>query len=93
MDIYERDGELTLVLALPGVSAEHIEVLLDGEHLIVRGERPIPHAVRNSYIHRLEMPYGRFERNIVLPAGTFEAAARQFENGCLTLVFKPRRGA
>jgi hypothetical protein len=34
-------------------------------------------------IHRLELPQGRFERSISLPAGRYSAARRFAKNGCV----------
>jgi HSP20 family molecular chaperone IbpA len=36
-------------------------------------------------IHRLELPYGRFERRIELPPGRYEVVQRELIDGCLTL--------
>ena len=36
-------------------------------------------------IHRLEIPYGRFERTIDLPAGRYDLVQREFADGCLLL--------
>jgi HSP20 family molecular chaperone IbpA len=34
-------------------------------------------------IHRLELPQGRFERRVRLPAGTYRQPVRAMVNGCL----------
>jgi hypothetical protein len=52
---------------------------------VVRGERPLPLAAQGAAIHRLEIPYGRFERRIGLPAGHYQVLQRLFDNGCLVL--------
>jgi HSP20 family protein len=36
-------------------------------------------------LHRLEIPYGRFERRIALPGGRYELLERSYTNGCLVL--------
>src|SRR5690606_19910612 len=69
LDILETDDALWIVAALPGVAAEHLEVIVDSGILIVRGERRLPAALRQAAIHRLEIPHGHFERRIVLPTG------------------------
>jgi HSP20 family protein len=56
-------------------------VIEDGA-LVVSGRRVLPPELRNAVIHRLELPQGRFERRIALPAGRY--AVRRFAgNGCL----------
>jgi HSP20 family molecular chaperone IbpA len=86
VDLYENGRELRLVLALPGVKARQVEVVLaPGGAIIVRGERPLPADSRRAAIHRLEIPYGHFERRVALPAGAFELTDQRLEDGCLVL--------
>ena len=43
--------------------------------LLIAGERVLPQELRTATIHRLELPQGRFERQVPLPAGRYEHAA------------------
>ena len=88
VDMYEQGDELKLVVALPGVDARQTDVVLEESSLVVRGERPIPSTIHRAAIHRLEIPYGRFERRISLPAGTLRLQQQFFEDGCLVLIFR-----
>jgi HSP20 family protein len=88
VDAYQQDDELQLIVALPGVSAAQIEVVLEENGLLVRGQRPMPGALHRAVIHRLEIPYGRFERRIALPPGNFQLFQQFVENGCLALVLR-----
>ena len=63
VDLFESDRDLTIIVALPGVSPAQVEVVVDGGVLYVIGERPLPVAA-GAVIRRLEIPYGRFERRI-----------------------------
>jgi HSP20 family molecular chaperone IbpA len=86
VDLYENARQLKLIVALPGVTPQQVEVALAPDGLIiVRGERPLPADSRRASIHRLEIPYGRFERRIALPAGGFELIDQRLEHGCLVL--------
>jgi HSP20 family protein len=85
VDVYQAGEALWIFLALPGVPADHMETVIEGATLIVRGERPLPEAARGASIHRLEIPYGRFERRITLPSGHYQVLQRLCENGCLVL--------
>jgi HSP20 family molecular chaperone IbpA len=87
-DIFEQDEGLLIVVALPDVPPAQVEVLSEGGGLIVRGERPLPTACRQAVIRQLEIPYGRFERRIDLPAGEYVLARKTFNDGCLVLVLK-----
>ena len=81
-DIFETDEALTILIALPGVAAEHIEVTLSAGVLVVIGERPLPSEMATARIHRLEIPHGRFQRRIELPPARFEISGRHLANGC-----------
>ncbi len=85
VDLYETADGLTLCVALPGVAAEELEVSLEAGTVVVRGERAFPAAYQRAIIYRLEIPYGRFERRIALPAGQYRLIDRRLESGCLTL--------
>lgn len=88
VDLYQDGDELTLLVALPGVDSRQVEVALDEAGLLVRGERPMPPACQRGAIHRLEIPYGRFERRIALPPGSFSMHEQLLENGFLVLVLR-----
>jgi HSP20 family molecular chaperone IbpA len=88
VDLYENGDELRLLVALPGVKSRQVEVRLDDQGLLVHGERPIPSACQQAAIHRLEIPYGRFERRIALPPGRYRLHQQFIEDGCLVLVLR-----
>lgn len=88
VDVYDEGDELKVVVALPGVDPGHLEVLVDDEGLAVRGERPMPSTSQHAAIHRLEIPYGRFERRIELPGRDFHVHEQFLENGCLVVVLR-----
>jgi HSP20 family molecular chaperone IbpA len=85
VDLLETESELWICVALPGVAKEQLEVLVEAGVLIVSGVRPLPGAAKGARIHRLEIPYGRFERRIELPPGRFDVVQRDLIDGCLTL--------
>ena len=76
---------LTILIALPGVEPDQIQVTLSAGVLIVSGERSLPRELGNARIHRLEIPHGHFQRRIELPPARFEISGRHLANGCLKL--------
>ncbi len=88
IDVFETDSELSIVVALPGVAADQVEVIVDGRRLIVAGHRQIPAPSREARILRLELPHGQFERRLDLPLGRYEISRRELLNGCLILVLR-----
>ena len=85
VDLYETDNELWILVALPGVTTDQLEVVIEGATIVVRGERPLPLGTRGATILRLEIPYGRFQRRIALPAGRLKIVERKLADGCLVL--------
>jgi len=85
VDVLETDSELWILVALPGVGADRVEVLVEDRTLVVAGERPMPGRSRAGIIRRLEIPYGHFERRIELPPGRFDVMRRELTDGCLVL--------
>lgn len=88
VDLVESDDEYIILVALPGVDPAALEVGIDGTVVVIAGERPMPCDGRETLIHRLEIPYGRFERRIELPRPGLEVARREMVHGCLLLTFR-----
>lgn len=84
-DIIETTDGMQIFVALPGVPLHRLEVAIDGYQLIVNGDRPAPISADTVAIHRLEIPFGRFERRIPLPPGDYEVCNSQLVDGCLQL--------
>src|ERR1700691_1881360 len=88
VDIIETDREVLVLVALPGVNSEQVEAAIDGDDLLVRGTRILPAELRSAVIHRLELPQGRLERRVRLPAGRYGAIHRSSVDGCLLITLQ-----
>ncbi len=88
VDVLETDREVLVFAALPGVDPEHITVTLTNSALLIAGERVLPPQLRTAAIHRLELPQGRFERQVAVPPGRYEVGAPSVVNGCPTIVLR-----
>jgi HSP20 family protein len=84
IDVLETDRELLIFVALPGVDPDQVAAVIDDGMLVISGHRILPDELRDARILRLELPQGRFERRIVLPAGRY-AVSRFATNGCVVL--------
>lgn len=84
-DVYEDDSEIVVVIAMPGVTGERVQIFSEPGVLIVRGSRPLPLVGPGHSVRRLEIPHGNFERRIVLPPGRMELGTPELLNGCLIL--------
>jgi HSP20 family molecular chaperone IbpA len=96
VDIIESADRVEVQVALPGVAADTITLGLDPAGLTISAARAFPCRGDSLSIHRIEIPYGRFERQIGLPLGDpyapLELAEKRLADGVLTLVFKKKEG-
>lgn len=88
VDVFEGERDVVIVVALPGVPADRIDVAIDGDEVVVRAERRLAFAGGHRAVRRLEIPHGYFERRIGLPGARFEAATRESVDGCLVVVLR-----
>ena len=97
VDIIEAGDALQVQVALPGVPADAITVSLDAAGVTILALRAFPCRENTSQVHRIEIPYGRFERHIGLPLGDprspLELAGKSLADGVLTLTFRKKEGA
>ncbi len=95
-DVLENDREVLVVVALPGVKPEagrggDRRRLISSSSVRAR----FPSNLASAVIHRLELPQGRFERRLTLPAGRYSDVRRKFADGCLLVLLskvEPARG-
>jgi HSP20 family protein len=85
VDVLETDEEVLIFIALPGVAVQDVDAVIENGTLVVSGRRVLPPQLRTAVIHRLELPQGRFERRIPLPAGLYDRIARGVNDGCLLI--------
>jgi HSP20 family protein len=83
-DVYETPEALVLYLELPGLEQEQIELRLDGDELVVAGERKIDREQPGEHFHRVERSYGKFSRRFHLPSSVDrETVEASYRNGLL----------
>lgn len=84
LDVYTTPEEIVIIASLPGLTADEVDITLDGDRLTIRGELQPP-LENVDYLFQ-ERAYGPFSRTLTLnvPVNTDEAEA-VFENGVLKL--------
>jgi HSP20 family protein len=94
VDVYETASALVVRLDLAGVDPERTEVHAEPYLLTIRGvrrERNAAEGQQERAYHTLEIPYGRFERGIRLPAGLdTDAAQANYRDGLLEITLPKR---
>ncbi len=87
-DISETEEHVTIVLDLPGVKPDQIDVQCEKGMLSIKGERLFSGDVPERKHYRVENIYGPFERYFEIPR-TLETTKVEatYRDGVLSLVF------
>jgi HSP20 family protein len=86
VDLYETPEEVVVLAELAGVREEEIEVIVDGNTLVIRGQRRESQVSKRTY-YQMEISKGPFERGILLPVAVDANEARaSYEDGILQIV-------
>lgn len=87
-DVYEADGRLFVTVEVAGMKSKEFRIRVEGETLVVRGERRPPHDSRERRYHSLERRAGPFEKRVALPAGYDHGRPRsRYVDGVLEVSF------
>jgi HSP20 family protein len=90
IDVKERKDELVITAEVPGMTDKDIDLFVDNGVLTIRGEKKSDQEEK-GYSERF---YGRFERQIPLPANVDEQHCRaDFHDGLLTVHLPKSREA
>lgn len=88
-DVVETDDTWVVCLELPGSELSGIELHLDGDELLVEGDRSMEHEGDGERFHRVERSYGKFSRRLPLPASVDrDAVEATYRDGVLTVVLR-----
>lgn len=88
VDVYEKDGNVVIKAALPGVDKKDIDVNVTDGVLYIRAETRAESEVKEEDWYRRESRYGKVARSFRLPTDIDTAkATAKYENGILRLSF------
>ena len=68
VDIYETPETIVIKAELPGVAREDVDIQIQDNALVLRGERRFAKEVKEESYLRIERAYGPFHRSFTLPA-------------------------
>lgn len=86
IDAYRTDEGLVVLVELPGLGPDQVDVSVQDGVLTLSGERPVPGDVDAEAWVRRERASGAFERSFTLPEGTRpDQIQASFDNGVLEL--------
>ena len=67
VDIYETEDAIVIKAELPDVDQKDIEVRIEDNTLLLKGERKHEGEVKKENYHRIERYFGSFQRSFSLP--------------------------
>ena len=87
IDVYETETEVVVLVELAGVKRDEVEVFVDGNTLVIKGERgEITPQSKKTY-YQMEIHRGPFERSILLPTTVDPEKTRAtYEDGLLEII-------
>ena len=87
INVVETDESLWVILAIPGVAVDRVDVRLEGRELVITGDRPLPGCCRDGELKIWEIPLGHFERRVSLAAGEHQPSVGDvsLQNGLLII--------
>lgn len=86
VESYHKNGSYVIKADLPGVSPKDIHVMVEGDHLILRGERKMDRETKRRDFSRREVFYGAFQRSVPIPPGLkAEAIKAKYHDGVLEI--------
>ena len=87
VDIFENDNEVVIKAELPGMDAKNIEVRLENNVLLLKGERHFEKEAKEENYHRVEREYGSFSRSFSLPTAVDgDKVNAEYKDGVLKIV-------
>ena len=85
-DVFQTPEGWLVKVELAGVSAEDIEIEIEGNSLYIAGTRRDKSCAVGATFHQMEITYSRFEKTLQFPASIQGASVEHnFDNGLLII--------
>lgn len=92
-EVEETADAIVVRVEAPGMDKDDCRITVEGNLLLLSGEKRFERETRNSTYHVMERAYGAFQRAIPLPRNvSVDKAKASFRNGVLT-VHLPKEGS
>ena len=91
VDIYEDEESVVIKAEVPDIDQKDIEVRIEDNTLMLKGERKLDQSIQKENYHRVERYYGPFQRSFSLPATIDQEKIKaNCERGVLTIILPKR---
>ena len=93
VDVYETNSDFVVLAAIAGVQIKDVDISLEKDMIIIKGNRKNPHATPDKKYFFQECYWGPFSRKIVLPENVDIASAQaEMDKGVLTIKIPKNEG-
>ena len=83
-DVYVTNDNLVIQVELAGMQRDHLELIVEGNRLLIRGQRPDGTRSSKCKFLVMEISYGPFECVFEIPSGyDLSRAVASYHNGFL----------
>ncbi|MBV7265483.1 Hsp20/alpha crystallin family protein [Erythrobacter ani] len=93
LEMKETDEEYHLTVELPGVSQEDVDISVEGDMLVLKGEKKEEREEKERDYTISERSYGAFERRVSLPKDcVVDQIQASSDNGVITIAIPRAQG-
>jgi HSP20 family protein len=93
-EVIDDGDSVKVTVEAPGLNASEIDVHIQDNVLVIRGEKKLARDEKRGEYHIMERAYGQFERAIRLPAVVSDDGAKaKYKSGVLTLSLPKAKAA
>ncbi len=86
LDVYETSGELVIRSAIAGIKPEDLDISIENDRVLIRGERSEQAEKEGKNYFYQECYWGAFSREVILPVETDPSRAEaSMQQGVLTI--------
>ena len=91
LDLSETDTEITARVELPGIDPKDVDVRVEGNALLISGEKKVDKEEKKRNYHFVERQYGSFSRRVQLPSTVdSNKVEATYKDGILTVIIGKR---
>lgn len=93
IDIVDSKDNIHVKADIPGINKDDLDVSIEGDRLIIKGEKKKENEIIEKNYFRTERAYGSFSRAVFLPVGVDATKVRAtYKNGVMELMLPKKEG-
>ena len=92
VNVFDRGDDFVVKAEVPGVEPKDVQIEVEDDTLVIRGERSFSEPSRDAAYHRRERGQGKFRRVVRVPGRlAADEAKAQYRDGVLTVTIPKAR--